>query len=113
MAYRRVEIHGETIKGEMALGGGWCQFEGWGPLMRIRYAVDHGPRTVAEELCGMQDGYGEPGWMPPGGWDWSGFRDSTLEAITAMDEVATRWWRATFGAEALWPWEKDEARRAV
>jgi len=28
----------------------------------------------------IQDGYGEPGYIPVRGWDWSGIRDSTPEA---------------------------------
>ena len=32
----------------------------------------------------LQDGYGDPGYTPPQGWDWSGIRDSTDEAMAAM-----------------------------
>lgn len=28
----------------------------------------------------LQDGYGQPGYTPEQGWDWSGIRDSTPEA---------------------------------
>jgi hypothetical protein len=30
------------------------------------------------------DAYGEEGTVPPQGYDWSGFRDSSYEAILAM-----------------------------
>ena len=30
------------------------------------------------------DAYGEPGYVPPQGLDWSGFRDSSDAAIKAM-----------------------------
>lgn len=41
-------------------------------------------QTVADILWALQDGYGEPGYMPEQGYDWSGIRDSTGPAIRAM-----------------------------
>lgn len=35
-------------------------------------------------IWGIQDGYGEPGFTPPQGFDWSGIRDSSTETIEAM-----------------------------
>lgn len=37
-----------------------------------------------EETWNLQDGYGEPGFNPIQGWDWSGIRDSTPFAIESM-----------------------------
>lgn len=32
----------------------------------------------------LQDGYGQPGYTPAQGWDWSGIRDSSPEAKARM-----------------------------
>jgi hypothetical protein len=34
----------------------------------------------------LSDGYGEPGYIPVQGYDWSGIRDSSPAAIDAMYE---------------------------
>ena len=39
---------------------------------------------IVEETWNLQDGYGEQGFMPTQGWDWSGIRDSSDEAIINM-----------------------------
>ena len=40
------------------------------------------------ELCWpYTDAYGEPGFVPAQGYDWSGFRDSSDEAIAQMAHV--------------------------
>lgn len=39
---------------------------------------------AAALLWTMQDGYGEPGFMPEQGYDWSGIRDSSCAAIEQM-----------------------------
>jgi len=36
------------------------------------------------ECWQFTDAYGQRGTMPPQGYDWSGFRDSTYSAIRAM-----------------------------
>lgn len=38
----------------------------------------------SEEIWSLQDGYGEPGFMPPQGCDWSGIRDSSAGAVDQM-----------------------------
>lgn len=38
-------------------------------------------RTIDDEVWKLQDGYGSPGWTPSQGWDWSGIRDSSKNAI--------------------------------
>ncbi len=40
---------------------------------------------IIRECWELQDGYGEPGFTPPQGYDWSGVRDSTGEAWRAME----------------------------
>lgn len=39
------------------------------------------------ETWALQDGYGEPGFTPAQGWDWSGIRDSSPAAISRMYRV--------------------------
>lgn len=57
-------------------------------MMRVIYDARHGEQ--AEAIWSLQDGYGEPGYTPEQGWDWSGIRDSSTEAIEAMFEAASR-----------------------
>ena len=38
----------------------------------------------------LSDGYGYPGEVPPQGYDWSGIRDSTIEAVEDMYAEAIR-----------------------
>ena len=38
-------------------------------------------------LWHLTDAYGPRGYMPPQGYDWSGFRDSSWSAINAMREI--------------------------
>lgn len=46
---------------------------------------------AARRIWDLQDGYGEPGYTPEQGWDWSGIRDSSPEAVVAMDAVAAEY----------------------
>src|SRR5581483_10532660 len=43
----------------------------------------------------LQDGYGEVGFTPPQGWDWSGIRDSSDEAkvkiATEVKRILRKW----------------------
>lgn len=39
---------------------------------------------LGDDLWPLTDGYGTPGFMPVQGWDWSGFRDSSYDAIAQM-----------------------------
>jgi hypothetical protein len=71
-----------TIKDERRENLGLI-FDVWG---------SHGvPESVNEAIWDLSDGYGEPGYIPEQGYDWSGIRDSTPEAISAMAEVARDW----------------------
>lgn len=46
--------------------------------------------AAADDIWDLQDGYGEPGYTPDQGWDWSGIRDSTPEATVRMLAIARR-----------------------
>ena len=39
-----------------------------------------------EQIWSLSDGYGTPGFMPAQGYDWSGIRDSSPEAVERMHE---------------------------
>ena len=39
------------------------------------------------KLWPLTDAYGPQGYVPPQGYDWSGFRDSSFNAIKAMGKV--------------------------
>ena len=43
---------------------------------------------IRERIWQLSDGYGEPGYVPVQGHDWSGIRDSSPEAVAAMHAVA-------------------------
>ena len=36
------------------------------------------------EIWALSDGYGAPGYVPAQGYDWSGVRDSTEDALRRM-----------------------------
>lgn len=50
----------------------------------LRDVWDHGSEEAFAVIWSLQDGYGEPGYLPPQGYDWSGIRDSSPEAIDLM-----------------------------
>lgn len=49
---------------------------------------EHTPSTASpaalDLIWSLSDGYGEPGFIPSQGYDWSGIRDSSTTAIEAM-----------------------------
>lgn len=49
--------------------------------------------SLYRAVYSRSDGYGEPGYIPVQGYDWSGVRDSSLQAQEAMVRAA-RWWFA-------------------
>lgn len=52
------------------------------PMLAEIYEVWHsGSEAAGRIIWSMQDGYGEPGYMPEQGYDWSGIRDSTPHAV--------------------------------
>lgn len=45
---------------------------------------------IMDEVWKFQDGYGEVGYTPSQGWDWSGIRDSSDEAYKNMVDAVVR-----------------------
>lgn len=60
-------------------------------MMRtIRAAAwESGSEKLFRKVWSFSDGYGEPGFIPVQGYDWSGIRDSTPEAVEAMFAVVS------------------------
>lgn len=53
-----------------------------GALLPAIHAVwTSGNADARRIIWSLQDGYGSPGHVPPQGFDWSGIRDSTPDAI--------------------------------
>jgi hypothetical protein len=87
--YRNVRFNPDgTLAGEWTLEGAkdwqWVSFD------RARLDLTWIERAsalsvdAAREIWAIQDGYGEAGFTPEQGWDWSGIRDSSPEALTDM-----------------------------
>lgn len=55
-----------------------------GMMARIYNAWNSGDPEVQDVIWSMQDGYGEPGFTPGQGYDFSGIRDSSQETVEAM-----------------------------
>lgn len=112
--YRNVEIRGDLVIGEQYVDGltdPWMKFRGSERLMKIHHVWNVGSSAVFREIWSLSDGYGEPGFVPVQGYDWSGIRDSTTMATLAMLDVAERWWEA-HNPNAEWPWRLHEAQKA-
>jgi hypothetical protein len=66
------------------------------PMMELVAAAWWGstPETarlrISDAIYAESDGYGEPGLIPPQGYDWSGIRDSSPAAIERMFDVVKR-----------------------
>lgn len=69
--------------------GGWGLFSAEKRLWTIREALDRFPQYLDGPIWDLQDGYGEAGFTPVQGWDWSGIRDSSEEAKDAMFALAS------------------------
>lgn len=96
--YRNVTREGDTVEGEESFDGGerWIRFSANWSLFRIREALWSSQPGEPEghayrRIWALQDGYGEPGTTPVQGYDWSGIRDSSPEAIAAMNAVAAEY----------------------
>lgn len=64
---------------------GTCGYCDTAPLMKPLYDAYFGADKAARALIyALADGYGEPGTIPPQGYDWSGVRDSTPAARRRM-----------------------------
>jgi hypothetical protein len=55
-------------------------------LFSVSLAIELEPKSL-RTFMKLADGYGSPGYFP-GGYDWSGIRDSTPEAHIDMDTKA-------------------------
>ncbi len=67
-----------------------CRFCAVRPMMTVIHdRWNHGSDADRRIIWSLQDGYGEAGYTPPQGFDWSGIRDSSPEATTAMFEALT------------------------
>ena len=91
--YRNITVDDDngTMAGQYSRDGGrtWHNFRARWELEWIDLAIDRGGREVAQAIWDRQDGYGEAGYTPPQGFDWSGIRDSSDDAIDAMVEIAS------------------------
>lgn len=70
-----------------------CSLDGRCPRHGAMVAVLHtlyfeGGDEMAETIYALSDGYGIVGYVPPQGYDWSGIRDSSTEAVEAMFDAA-------------------------
>lgn len=69
------------------LDTGFCADHRW-KMQQIRAVVDRGDSPQFDAIWALSDGYGEPGFVPEQGYDWSAIRDSSVEAIDAMYAAA-------------------------
>lgn len=106
--YRNIQIDGDKVSGEYQEQGSksWNLFSGCLPLMRISAVIDSQPRSLRQFMA-LADGYGERGLFPSG-YDWSGIRDSSPEALREMDELA-KWLNGNKG----WGWEAKPGQDEV
>jgi hypothetical protein len=54
------------------------------PMLKLIHRVVYLEGRYLNETWALQDGYGEPGYVPDQGWDWSGIRDSSPAATKRM-----------------------------
>jgi hypothetical protein len=74
---------GEQERADRKLVGEYCHFNG-----SKRASLPEMARNAMDKaVWKLQNGYGEPGYTPVQGWDWSGIRDSSAEAFRLMAEV--------------------------
>lgn len=97
MKYRNVTLTTEgdimdaRFEGESSFDGErWHRFSSWMPLHVIHrvFGASDMPEEASYRIYDLSDGYGEQGYVPPQGYDWSGIRDSSPEAIQQMLAVA-------------------------
>lgn len=53
-------------------------------------SIISGVNWADNKIWKLSDGYGKKGYIPVQGYDWSGIRDSSVEAIWEMTYVALR-----------------------
>lgn len=88
--YRNVTRDGDLVEGEESyMGNLWHAFSANWRLLRIDTALDD--EDAFRRIWNIQDGYGSAGYTPIQGYDWSAIRDSSPEAVAAMDAVASEY----------------------
>ena len=87
--YRNVHWDGpDHFHGQTSYDGRtWVNFSARVDLSWIDLAITRSVEAY-ERIWARQDAYGEPGYTPPQGYDWSGIRDSSDEAVEAMVAIA-------------------------
>lgn len=89
-------IRGEYTQAPETATSSWMRFSANRELLQISEAMER-HEGLYELVWLLQDGYGEPGFTPPQGWDWSGIRDSSPDAIRSMVDLVS----GVFGDEEL------------
>lgn len=74
-----------NIEGEQGVGENKWPFSAWMPL-----SIISGVNWADNKIWKLSDGYGNKGYIPIQGHDWSGIRDSSNDAIWEMMYVALR-----------------------
>lgn len=73
------------IDGEQDMGENKWPFSAWMPL-----SIISGVNWADNKIWKLSDGYGNKGYIPIQGYDWSGIRYSSKDAIWEMTYVALR-----------------------
>ena len=103
--YRNIKKTKGLLDGQYHNGKDWVNFSGVLSLMKIGACMEELPNTAAcmFQFMKLADGYGSPGFFPSG-YDWSGIRDSSVEATKLMEVLADVLWAQY--KMSLWPWER-------
>lgn len=56
-------------------------------MKKIHRSWNDGTNAEMRAIWAASDGYGEPGYVPVQGYDWSGIRDSTDDAVRTMYRI--------------------------
>ena len=91
--YRNIKFDAATGRIEGEKRGGyfpdeWILFSAGRTLFMIDMAMELFPKSI-RQFMSFADGYGEPGYFP-GGYDWSGIRDSSAQAKALMLTLAEK-----------------------
>jgi hypothetical protein len=73
---------------------GWTRCQKHADMMKaiadVWYSDEKVDRRLLRAIWAESDGYGEPGFVPPQGYDWSGVRDSSPASIERMYQALLR-----------------------
>lgn len=90
--FRNVTVNAEgLLEGEHDAFGRWVKFLGTFRGLLVKEIWDGNNNKAALEIWDESDGYGEQGYIPCQGYDWSGIRDSSPEAWARMFAVAVKY----------------------